>query len=481
MADCCTPGSGFPTGPQMGQIALNNPIIWEEICMIQQAILKAANGCGPCGSQGDFCTVIGGDTPMTFVGGITDIIVEGSGSTSAAPQYESQIATAGQSVFNTIVITKPVTNDVAYLLVFVNGVQQTEGSAFAYTVTGTHQITFTWNLLANDTVSFYSYATGVSVGGGHGYYEDKPAVYFQPPVGVTPLIVATGTVITNGGNILGISVTNPGLGYEPISATLNAVSPSGSGSILEPLVNAAGGIVSVNIANSGLGYATNDVIIATRAIIPNPAYTNATFKITTVGTQGEILAIAVMNPGSGYQDSVTEVKIVSTLNPLVPYPLGTGFMGTVFTNDVGNITSVIVNNPGAGYAVFPPYLVINDPKGHGAETKVILSGDSVSDIIIINPGTGYTQDATGIVFNPPTAPPPNPPADPAVVDVVVSENKWCTDPNLYYQVWAGTKTNKAILLQLNAVLSYFKSLGYTITIQTNPATGSTIQWKVCWG
>jgi hypothetical protein len=479
MADCCTPGSGFPTGPQMGQIALNNPVIWEEICMIQQAILEAASGCGPCGSMGEFCTVIGGDTPMTFVSGITDINVEGP-TTSIAPQYESQIATAGQSVFNTNVITKPVTNDIAYLLVFVNGVQQMEGSAFAYAVTGTHQITFTWNLLAGDTVSFYSYATGVSVGGGHGYYEDKPSVYFQPPVGVTPTIIATGTVITNGGNIIGISVTNGGLGYQPVPATLNVSTATGAGAVLQPLVNAAGGIVSVNIANGGLGYTVNDIIIATRAVLPNLAYTNAVFKITTVGAQGEIVAIAILNPGSGYQDSVTVPIIVSTLNPLVPYPLGTGFMGSVFTDLAGTITSVTVTNQGAGYSVYSPYLVISDP-GTGAVTKVILSGDSVSEILILEPGTGYTQNATGVVFNPPTALPPNPPADPAIVDIVIAENKWCTNPNLYYQVWAGTATNKAILLQLNAVLSYFKGLGYTITIQTNPATGSTIQWKVCWG
>jgi len=479
MADCCTPGTGFPTGPQMGQIALNNPIIWEEICMIQQAILAAASGCGPCGSMGEFCTVIAGNTPMTFVSGITDIIVVGS-TPSIAPVYESQTASAGQTIVNTSVMTKPITNGVSYLLVFVNGVQQMEGPSFNYTVTGTNQLTFADAFLGGESISIYSYATGVSIGGGHGYYEDNPSVFFQPPVGVVPTIVATGTVTTNGGNIISINVTNGGLGYEPVPATLSVSSLTGAGAILQPLVNAAGKIVNVNIADPGVGYTVADTIIATRAVVSNPAYVNATFKITSVGVLGEILEVVILNPGSGYQSSVTTPIIVSTLDPLVPYPLGIGFMGSVFTDINGVITNVVVDNPGAGYATYSPYLVITDP-GTGAVTKVILSGDSVSEILVIEPGTGYTQDATGIVFNPPTAPPPNPPADPAVVDIVVAENTWCTNPNLYYQVWAGTATNKAILLQLNAVLSYFKSLGYTIVIQTNPDTGSTIQWKVCWG
>lgn len=479
MTDCCTPGTGFPTGPQMGQIGANHPVIWEEICMIQQAILEAASLCKPCGTPPQMCTVVGGDTPMTFVSGITDIIVTGSTST-VAPTYESQVAILGQTVVNTSVITQPITNGVSYLLVFVNGVMQMEGPLLHFTVTGSNQITFTYSLGLNDIIAIYSYASGVSIGGGSGYYEDTPSVFFQPPVGIVPTIVATGTVTTNGGNIIGITITNGGEGYQPVPAAMSVSSVSGVDAILQPLVNAAGQIVNVNIVNGGTGYALGDTVTATRAVLPNPFYTNAVFKIISVSVTGQIIEVAVLNPGSGYQDSVTTPVIVSTLNPLLPYPLGTGFMGSVFTDINGTITNVAVTNPGAGYATFPPYLVISDP-GTGAVTEVVLSGDSVAEIIIIEPGTGYTQDATGVVFNPPTAPLPNPPANPAVVDIVVAENTWCTDPNLYYQVWAGTATNKAILLQMNAVLSYFRGLGYTIVIQTNPDTGSTISWKICWG
>lgn len=476
MADCCTPGTGFPNAASMELLATNHAVVWEEICMLQQAILAASSQCQVGGGQ--MCTTVGGTTPMTFVSGVLAVNVT-NGGTSSIPNYEGITATAGQTVVNTTVNTVPITNNTSYLIVFVNGVMQMEGASLQYTVTGPNQITFTYPLTLGMSIAIYSYATGVSFGGGSGYYADTPAVFFQPPVGVVPSVVATGTVTTNGGNIISINITNGGAGYQPVPATMSVSSVLGVGAVLQPLVNGAGGIVSVNIANAGSGYTVNDTVTATRAVLPNLAYVDAVFKITSVSITGQITGVAVLNPGSGYQDSVTTPIIVSSLNPLVAYPLGTGFLGSVFTDIAGTITAVTVDNPGAGYATYLPYLVITDP-GTGAVTQVTLSGTSVASIAVLAPGSGYTSSATGVVFNPPTAPLPNPPANPAIVDIVVAENTFGTNPNLYYQVWAGTATNKPIQLQLNSVLSYFKGLGYTIQIQTNPATGSTIQWKICW-
>lgn len=390
MSDCCTPGSGFPNASLMQQLALNHSVVWEEICMIQQAILAAASQCQPGGGQ--MCTTVAGNTPMTFIDGVDSVTV---------------------------------------------------------------------------------------LNGGAGYFEDTPSVYFEPPMGVIPVSVATGTVQTNGGNILSITITDPGEGYQPVPATMSVSSVFGAGAILEPLVNSMGQIVGVNIVNGGLNYTTLDSITATRAVAPNITYVDAVFSITSVSVTGQILAVAVLNPGSGYQNSTAQARIVSSLDPLVSYPLGTGFMSTVLTNPAGEITQVVVDNTGAGYATYSPYLVISDP-GTGAVTEVSLTGTAVSSIAVVEPGTNYTNLATGTVFNPSTAPLPNPPALPATVAIVVSTNTFGTDPNLYWQVWSGVATNKQIQLQLNQVLSYFAGNKYTIQIQTNPETGSTIQWKVCW-
>jgi len=389
MSDCCTPGQGFPTAPQMELLATNLPVVWEEICMIQQAILAASSQCQPGGGQ--MCTTIAGTTPMTFVSGITSVTV---------------------------------------------------------------------------------------VNGGNGYFADQPFAKIVPPIGSSGT-GATATVTTNGSAILAINITNGGTGYQPVPATLSVSSLLGTGADIRPLVNGAGQIVSVNIVAGGTGYSVNDTVTATRAVAPNIAYTNAILKITAVSLTGQIVSVQVLNGGSGYQDSVATVEIVSTLNNADPYPGASGFIGTVLTDNTGVITGVQVNNGGAGYATFKPYLVITDP-GTGAQTTVNLTGQSVSSITVNNPGNNYTSSATGTVMNPPTAALPNPPSTQAVVTINVAQNTFGTDPNLYFQVWAGTATNKPIQLQMNQVLSYFKGLGYTITQQANPATGSTIQWKVCW-
>ncbi len=327
-----------------------------------------------------------------------------------------------------------------------------------------------------------TFVTGVSTvtvtDPGLGYFQDTPSMIFIAPNGSAGT-GATGTLTTNGGNILSVTVTNGGTGYQPVPATLATSSLAGVGAILQPLVDASGQIVAINIVNAGAGYTTSDSITATRAVAPNSAYVDAVFQIASVSVTGEILAVIVRNPGSGYQDSVTTIQIVSTLTPTIPYPLGTGFQANVLTDPTGVITKVVLTNAGYGYAAMNPYLVISDP-GTGATTKVNLVGTTVGTVTVLTPGTNYTQAAVGTVFNPSTVGLPNPPATPAVVTIDVNNNTYGTDPILYWQIWAGATTNKPISSQLNTVLSYFKNLGYTIIIQTNPQTGNTIQWKICW-
>lgn len=386
----CDPSIGFPNATTMGQLASNNVVIWEEINLLQQAILAASSQCQVGGGQ--LCTIVGGNTPMTFVSGVTSVGVTSSGS---------------------------------------------------------------------------------------GYFQDTPAVKFVPPIG-SPAVGATGTVTTNGGNIVNIGVTFGSTGYQPISSTLSITSLAGLGAVLQPLVNAAGQIVSVNIVNAGSGYTTSDSVIPVRAVAPNPAYVDAVLQITSVSITGQILSVMVTTMGSGYQDSVTTAQIVSSLNPLMPYPLGTGYMADVLTDAFGTITQVVITNTGYGYSTYLPYLVITDP-GIGATTQVNLTGNTVGSISVLTPGTGYTQSATGVVFNPSTAALPNPPATQAIVDINVNVNTYGTNPLLYWQVWAGVVTDRAIESQLNTVLSYFRGLGYTILLQSNPQTNSTsLQWKICW-
>lgn len=75
-----------------------------------------------------------------------------------APNYETAVATASQTVFNTTVNTTANGGGKTYLLVFVNGVKQLEGASKAYTVTGANQVTFNVGLALNDDVEFVAFA-----------------------------------------------------------------------------------------------------------------------------------------------------------------------------------------------------------------------------------------------------------------------------------------------------------------------------------
>lgn len=390
MSDCCTPGQGFPNAALMQQIALNSPIVWQEICAIQQAVLSASSGCQPGGSK--LCITVGGTTPMTFVSGIKQVTV---------------------------------------------------------------------------------------LSGGTGYYVDRPSVVFVPPVGRVPSIVATADVVTNGGSILSIDMTNYGEGYQPVNSTLSVGSVAGVDAVLEPIVSATGGIMGVNIIDAGQGYQVNDSVVPVRAVTPTTPLTNAELHVSAVSPNGEILSVSVTKTGQGYQPSTASVEIVSSLNSTYEYPAGAGFKGTPVVNGQGQITQVIIENTGGGYGNLSPYLAISN-QGTGAVTSVSLDGTSVSSISVLASGSGYNLPVSATVYNPVTAPLPNPPVDSANILVEINENTYGTNPQEYWNVWAGATTNKIIQLQINQVLSYFTQLGYTIKIMTNPETGNTIQWVICW-
>lgn len=314
--------------------------------------------------------------------------------------------------------------------------------------------------------------------GGPGYIVDTPTIKIKRPLNAIG-DEATASISTNGGSILTVTVIDGGSGYQPVLSTIDILSATGTSAAVLPLVDASGNLVSVNIVNPGSGYIGTDLVIATRAVSPDPLYTDATFQIMAVGASGEILSIKVLNPGSGYQDSVAIATIVSSIDETIEYPVGGGFESTVYTDPDGVISRVNISNIGAGYMDLLPYLVISDI-GTGAVTKVFAQAGTISTISVINPGVNYTQGITGVVMNPITALLPNPPANQASVTFKVSNNTFGTTPQTYYQTWAGLATNKQIQVQINTVLTYFKKLGYTISIKTNPAGTGTIVWQICW-
>lgn len=348
------------------------------------------------------------------------------------------------------------------------------GGNLSICVGGTSPMTFTSGITAVNVIN-----------GGSGYYADLPMVKFIPPYGtvISPVDIATATLNTNGSSILSVSVNPGSAGYQPVYTTAQISSLTGSGAQLLVTTSASGEIYGISVVSPGSGYLITDVVNIIRAIAPNIAYTNAVALISGVDISGGILSISVTTPGTGYQPSVTTIEIVSSLNPTIPYPGASGFNSVVFTDLSGQITSVTVLNGGFGYSTLLPQLVVNDP-GSGVSATVTLDGalivspgNAVQSITVNISGNNYTESATGSIVNPSTAPSPSIPAQ---LQLILPVNTFCTHPNLYYQVWTGTVINRAILNQLDFVKAYFTNLGYSVRLGTNPDTGSTLEWCICW-
>ena len=107
----------------------------------------------PAGSYIAVATI----NPGTSAVASTDLVRKSDLDAAKAPKYEIATATAAQTVFNTTLTTTANGSGKAFLQVFVNGVKQVEGGGYAYTVTGTTQITFNAGLVGGEAVEFYAF------------------------------------------------------------------------------------------------------------------------------------------------------------------------------------------------------------------------------------------------------------------------------------------------------------------------------------
>ena len=122
---------------------------------------------------------------------------------------------------------------------------------------------------------------------------------------------------------------------------------------------------------------------------------------------GTISSISIGNSGSGYRSGSQTVRVgVATSSTGTP---SIQFIGTAIVSN-GNVVSVAITNPGAGYtSANPPYVVIDDPlsysnipliysssspTGVGSQATidiVVGQGSSIMDFEIRNLGYGYGQ------------------------------------------------------------------------------------------
>jgi hypothetical protein len=221
------------------------------------------------------------------------------------------------------------------------------------------------------------------------------------------------TLNSNKSNITGFSTSNAVILINDIFQ-----GPSKTGFVGDYSLTETSGITSISFSGSGLStsYDINTKNIPSGGIIVSIGSTNgfgyqplvAAGGTAVVSSSGTISSISIGNSGSGYRAGIqTTVRVGVTTIGIGT--VGIQFIGTASVSN-GNIVSVAITNPGIGYTRSKPPLVVFDSplsysnlpliysasstSGLGTEAKiniVVGQGSSIISFEIINSGYNYKE------------------------------------------------------------------------------------------
>ena len=186
-------------------------------------------------------------------------------------------------------------------------------------------------------------------------------------------ITATATATVSAGSISGVTVTNPGTGYNRIGNVGITLSETGTQQA-QFVVTIGTEIRSITAGGDGLFSS-----IPTLTITPNPSDTTGSGGTATVANLTyEIASVSLTSGGFGY--SKLPVVTFSGGNPT-----NDAIAESQFDNETGVVTSITLSDGGAGYETTP---VVNIIGGSGSEAQASIVVLPVDGNITSN-GSGY--------------------------------------------------------------------------------------------
>jgi hypothetical protein len=222
-------------------------------------------------------------------------------------------------------------------------------------------------------------------------------------------------------------------------------------------------INSVKVFAGGAGYYP----IVAEVTIPSTNGTGA--EVELIIEDGVIKRANVLNQGSGY--SVMDQVVVT-------HPFGQGaILSASFS--AGKVSGVTVINGGTNYiAAFPSVRLLDSGEGYGAifSPQINLTDGAVEKIDVIEGGAFYSLDTQASVTLPSEAG-----ASGAVIGLNINEPPLDNFDNTKYYRYIALDIDECNSKDhIGAVLTFFRSKGYKISVDINPKTQSTIQWTICW-
>lgn len=212
------------------------------------------------------------------------------------------------------------------------------------------------------TISFKMVQMLVSAGGSN--YRVGDVLVVGGGVGISAS--ATVTLVGNIGNVLTVSMTNPGsyTTLPTMTGVNTSVTPGGGTGCTLDLV---AGILSIAVGNGGTGYTSQP-----KVVISSGSGSDA--EATAIVTAGTVSGISVTNAGSGYLSA-----------PTVTMTSGAGATAIAIIEPayIGNIT--LINDGGNTYTSVPNVSIITQGFGASAGQAYMR----VSSAKKVNSGVGY--------------------------------------------------------------------------------------------
>jgi hypothetical protein len=226
-------------------------------------------------------------------------------------------------------------------------------------------------------------------------YTAAPNVYMVNDEGTVPTKQAEMTATVSGGQVTGITITDPGAGYDFDDYVAGDYYIE-----ISTYDGAAGATAKVNPKSGTIDYIQIDDPGAGYAVVPKVEITNATADpanangfgtgaaATATITDGRVSAITLTNAGSGYY-------FTPTVNITVPWSSMTA-VGQCTVDPDGRITAVTFPasypyTQGYGYDA-PPTVTFTASipgKGSSAAGTAVVADGRITSVIMTNQGSGY--------------------------------------------------------------------------------------------
>ncbi len=270
-------------------------------------------------------------------------------------------------------------------------------------------------------------------------------------------------------------------------------------------------VESFDISNTGSGYTMANVVV----IGSSNVNANANATGTAIISNGEVIGITLITGGFDYVGTpnviingdgngalATALLVPTAINYINLVSGGSGFNISPNVIISGNATataslsptgidSIIVLDNGDSYTN-NPIITITPAIDQNPNISIVQPslattlGYAVGSINILDGGGGYTSNPT-VGLSAPQNNMGN--VATATANIGVGSGTitvgWYPPALDYYAVWKGyTVTDPSVIRpyqdRMNTIINYFTNYGYTITQQTNPNTGNTMQWKISW-